>query len=938
VAVDLRVLGRPDLLDDNGKSLHAVVVQPKRFGLLVFLALSRPAGFHRRDELLAMFWPDQSEQSARNALNQALSFLRRSLGSDALPSRGPEEVGVDQALISCDALAFLDAADRGDEEGALARYVGELLPAFHVDDAPAFGDWLDQERRLLRDRALATAKVLATRAESHGEFTHAIEWALRGTVLAPCDETLARQLVVLHDRSGNPGRAIQVYDEYAARIWRELELEPSPNLRALIGEIRSRSLDRGPASAPAVDAIASALVAPRADTVNVAQSTASDLPATIDRQYRQSTKPVSATHRKPAVRWRKAAIAVGSAALVVVGGALAMRRPTDRVREFVVVADIATPPGDTAIADMLTDDTRRALSDSRSIAAAPGSRVAAARLRLGVPTEQRLTVPLARQVALGEGIRSVVAGSLQRFGAGYALSLRLISASSGDVLFIVDRIGLNEKELNGALDTLTRTLRERAGDDVELIRAQPSLTALTSTSLEAMSLYVAALRGQPDDKAIERLRQAVALDPSFAAALWQLATRRTERVTDDERRGLLARAYTHRDGLTEYERLRVEADYQCGPNGLTPDRARLIERVRQIVDVYPNYEDAMWLGGAYWDKRDLASAESMLTRAITLDSTRFGTYVRLMDVYLARNEIRAARKLVDVAMRRFPGMELYEATTAYAEGRRARMREVLQQAAERGKVWSGGELYLNLAWLNLLEGQVAEWQRDYPSSITRDSAASRLLMLAADYWVHNRPAEGLRMLDAELAAHPEQRRSPDAAILYAQFNRPSRARSVLAAYDSAQAGEVKHSFGQATGRRTAMGWILVAEGKPLDAIAELRGGQMAADGPAGPSPIAADAEVGLAFERAGQPDSAIAAYEHYLNTPYPDRFFDDGLKLAWVLEHAGSLHEMQGNRKKARAAYSHLVDLWKNADPELQPRVTHAQQRLTLLRGWKLLW
>ena len=279
-----------------------------------------------------------------------------------------------------------------------------------------------------------------------------------------------------------------------------------------------------------------------------------------------------------------------------------------------------------------------------------------------------------------------------------------------------------------------------------------------------------------------------------------------------------------------------------------------------------------------------------------------------------------------MGVRRFPDSEIYEATTAYAEGRRGRVREILQEAKARGSTWPGAESYLNLAWLNLLEGRVADWERDYRSSIPRDSAASRLLMLTANYWVRNRPAEGLRMLEAELAAHPQQRRNPDAAILYAQFNRPSQARSVLAAYDSAEMGEVRHGFGRGTGRRTVMGWIFVAEGRPLDAVMEFRSGQMVSDGTAGPSPIAADAEIGLAFERAGLPDSAIVAYEHYVNTPDPDRFFHDGLKLAWVLDHVARLYEASGKRKEAGAAYDRLVELWKDADPELQSRVTHAPQ------------
>ena len=63
--------------------------------------------------------------------------------------------------------------------------------------------------------------------------------------------------------------------------------------------------------------------------------------------------------------------------------------------------------------------------------ALPEERISVALQRLHVPTTSRLTLPLARQLALSDGIRGVVAGSLRSFGGRYALSLRLVSATSG---------------------------------------------------------------------------------------------------------------------------------------------------------------------------------------------------------------------------------------------------------------------------------------------------------------------------------------------------------------------------------------------------------------------------------------------------------------------------------------------------------------------------
>jgi hypothetical protein len=61
-------------------------------------------------------------------------------------------------------------------------------------------------------------------------------------------------------------------------------------------------------------------------------------------------------------------------------------------------------------------------------------------------------------------------------------------------------------------------------------------------------------------------------------------------------------------------------------------------------------------------------------------------------------------------------------------------------------------------------------------------------------------------------------------------------------------------------------------------------------------------------------------------------------EIAWfwqpaVLERLAQLHDERGNTAKAAEYYARFVELWRDADPELQPRVTAAQQRLQLLVG-----
>jgi hypothetical protein len=50
-----------------------------------------------------------------------------------------------------------------------------------------------------------------------------------------------------------------------------------------------------------------------------------------------------------------------------------------------------------------------------------------------------------------------------------------------------------------------------------------------------------------------------------------------------------------------------------------------------------------------------------------------------------------------------------------------------------------------------------------------------------------------------------------------------------------------------------------------------------------------------------------------------------------VHERLGRIHEQMGAPDEAQAAYRRLITAWANADPELQPRVEAARQRLRAL-------
>ena len=79
--------------------------------------------------------------------------------------------------------------------------------------------------------------------------------------------------------------------------------------------------------------------------------------------------------------------------------------------------------------------------------------------------------------------------------------------------------------------------------------------------------------------------------------------------------------------------------------------------------------------------------------------------------------------------------------------------------------------------------------------------------------------------------------------------------------------------------------------------------------------------------------SALATYERAITTPGLFRLLEESATLGPTYKHLGELYEERGQLDKAREYYGRFVDLWKNADPELQGVVREVKQRLARLAG-----
>jgi tetratricopeptide (TPR) repeat protein len=82
---------------------------------------------------------------------------------------------------------------------------------------------------------------------------------------------------------------------------------------------------------------------------------------------------------------------------------------------------------------------------------------------------------------------------------------------------------------------------------------------------------------------------------------------------------------------------------------------------------------------------------------------------------------------------------------------------------------------------------------------------------------------------------------------------------------------------------------------------------------------------------AGQPDSAIHYFELYRATPFLNKQSFEASQRALNHKRLGELYDQKGNVQKAVENYREFLELWKDADASLQPKVAEVRRKLSRL-------
>ncbi|HJU73299.1 MAG TPA: protein kinase, partial [Gemmatimonadaceae bacterium] len=612
----------------------------------------------------------------------------------------------------------------------------------------------------------------------------------------------------------------------------------------------------------------------------------------------QGTIATLAAKASPHLSWRRAwvagAVTVGAFAVLVVaymvlralgigpaGSLMAAGKFAED--ETLVVADFESPSSDSGLGATVAEALRTDLRQSGSLNVMSRATIAAVLELMQRRRDTIVTADLAREIATREGARAVLAGKILQIGAGYIVTARLISGLNGTELddFSVSADG--ENDLIRSLGRLSKAIRAKIGESLKDVNEARPLERVSTSSLQALRKYVEAVRQADElgesERGLALLEEAVKLDTGFAMAWRKIAAVVGNQGNNRQRQmDAAARAFQHRDQLSQAERLLTEAYYYG--NGPAPDRARALAAYETLLETDPKNATALNNSGVmYLLTRQYDKAADRFRRS--LDEKRPGgtSFINLLLTQLHLGQVAAAESTLQQYHERLPNHEwLWEGEWLVRWGKgdlrgadsvaNATWRSNAQ-ASERARAaeYLGSTAYLRG---KLREG--LQWRTEANKALYRTDSTQNVLMSALDSALHFAfflgEAERARVLvrralaRTRLEALPPTRRPWEGIAQVAMLTRdPQLARQAHDGYlrDLPQLGS-RTADGDPARMRAL---VALASGQYAKAIEELH----AADRAFAIDERAALFLIAEAFDLSGQSDSAIVYYERFVQTP-----------------------------------------------------------------------
>lgn len=677
-----------------------------------------------------------------------------------------------------------------------------------------------------------------------------------------------------------------------------------------------------------------------------------------------STLTQFAVRASPHVTWKRASrgglYAIGAFAIVVavvmilralgVGPAASLLAAGALKRAPILVADFKAV-GDTSLGSVVTEAVRSGLAESNAVTLLSTDQVNDALIRMRRPGG-RIDLAVAREIAEREGVGAIVDGGVQQVGTSYILSLRLVSADSGKVLFSDQATAKDGSALIATIGSITRKLRGRIGESLKAVRESQPLEVGTTASLPALRKYTESVKARAsgdDRRAVALLREAVAIDTGFGIAYSRMAGYASFDQTLSH--WAAQQAFDRRDRMSDVERAMSEVTFYAYGAPDKRDAELALRAAEERLALQPgNWIAVHNLGLAALGVGDIARGDTLLRRssamvpqhpipisnligAVVQEGLPFEQIDSLSSELVPRIENATDRSLqVENALWRRQRFD--SALHVQRAGCSVARRDDLLQRCAAGKAGHAR-----------LRGQIQESERQVAAAAAyavaqgsphlalagaADAASARALITG------DRTAAA-RMIDSALASLPIEkmpvadRPYTNVGLAYALAGRLDRARAMMAEAQRQVAPRFPLSRLRHDGY---LARVALAAGQGREALRLLRdsrascGNCMRYPYWISPNPHAALAR---AHDLEGNADSALFHYEKYVERSRATTF-DTEVYLAQSYLRIGELAAAKGNDAKAAAAYERFIDLWKDADAELQPKVRDVRFRLAKLK------
>ena len=247
----------------------------------------------------------------------------------------------------------------------------------------------------------------------------------------------------------------------------------------------------------------------------------------------------------------------------------------------VLIADFQNGTGDPTFDGTLEPILKLALEEAGFISVYDKSVV---RRSLGVRPPDKLDEQTALALAVKQGVNVVLAGSVERQGNRYAVSVKAIQAVTGNVIATATNRASRKDQVLSAATTLAGDVREALGDDTSDSAQRFAMETLTG-NLDAVREYargMEAMSGGKFDDALQFFSKAVALDPKFGVAYGAMAATSANLDRMQEAEKYAQEAIRHLDSMTERERYRVRGFYYS----ITNDYQQCVKEYGDLIARY----------------------------------------------------------------------------------------------------------------------------------------------------------------------------------------------------------------------------------------------------------------------------------------------------------------------------------------------------------------